>query len=110
MVAASGGNFGLAVAHAAQELGHRAEIFVPSTSPVAKIDRVRASGADVHVVEGYYDEAAAAARARHERTGALAMHPFDQPEVVAGQGTIGIELAEQVPDADTVVVRWAAAA
>jgi threonine dehydratase len=104
VIAASGGNFGLAVAYAAEELGHRAEIFVPTTSPVAKIDRVRAFGAQVHVVDGYFDEAAAAAHARQETTGALAMHPFDQPEVVAGQGTIGMELAAQVPDADTVVV------
>ena len=104
VIAASGGNFGLAVAYAAKELGHRAEIFVPTTSPVAKIDRVRDFGADVHVVDGYFDDAAAAARTRQETTGAFAMHPFDQPEVVAGQGTIGMELSAQVPDADTVVV------
>jgi threonine dehydratase len=104
VVAASGGNFGLAVAYAARRLGHAAEIFVPSTSPVAKIDRVRAEGATVNVVQGYYDDASAAAKARQAATGALAMHPYDQPEVVAGQGTIGIELAEQAPDADTVLV------
>jgi threonine dehydratase len=104
VVAASGGNFGLAVAYACRHLGHAAEIFVPSTSPAAKIERVRAEGATVQVVEGYYDDASAAARARQSETGALAMHPFDQPEVVAGQGTIGIELADQAPDADTVLV------
>jgi threonine dehydratase len=104
VVAASGGNFGLAVAYAARELGHHAEIFVPSTSPETKIDRVRRQGADVHVIEGYYDDAAAAARERAAETGALAMHPFDQPEVVAGQGTIGIEVGDQVPGADTVLV------
>ena len=104
VVAASGGNFGLAVAYACRHLGHRAEIYVPSTSPASKIDRVRAEGAEVRVIKGYYDDAAAAARARHAETGALAMHPFDQLEVVAGQGTIGIELGAQVPDADTVVV------
>lgn len=104
VIAASGGNFGLAVAYAARELGHHAEIFVPSTSPASKIDRVRQHGADVHVIEGYYDDAAAAARTRADETGALPMHPFDQPEVVAGQGTIGIELQDQVPDADTVLV------
>ncbi len=64
MIAASGGNFGLAVAYAARSLGHRAEIFVPDTSPATKIDRVREQGADVHVVPGYYSEASEAA---HER-------------------------------------------
>jgi threonine dehydratase len=104
VVAASGGNFGLAVGHAARELGHRAEIFVPATSPAAKIDRVRATGAEVTLVDGLYDDAAAVARERHRETGGIWMHPYDQLEVVAGQGTIGLELSTQVPDADTVVV------
>ncbi len=104
VIAASGGNFGLAVAYAAAALGHRAEIFVPSTSPEAKIARVREQGADVRVIEGYYDDASSAAHERAAETGACWMHPFDQPEVVAGQGTIGIELAEQAPHADTVLV------
>jgi threonine dehydratase len=104
VVAASGGNFGLAVAYAAGSLGHRAEIFVPDTSPATKIDRIREMGADVRVIPGYYHEASVAALARQAETGALAMHPFDQPEVVAGGGTIGLELSEQVPDADTVLV------
>jgi threonine dehydratase len=104
VVAASGGNFGLAVAHAARSLGHRAEIFVPDTSPAAKIDRIGETGADVRVVPGYYHEASLAAHARQAETGALAMHPFDQPEVVAGGGTIGLEISEQVPDADTIIV------
>jgi threonine dehydratase len=104
VIAASGGNFGLAVAYAARQTGVPAEIFVPSTSPEAKVAKVRAQGATVHVVEGYYAEAQAALGARHEETGALLMHPFDQPEVIAGQGTIGIELDEQIPDMDTVLV------
>jgi threonine dehydratase len=104
VVAASGGNFGLAVAYAARSLGHRAEIFVPDTSPAAKIDRIREMGAEVRVIPGYYHEASVAALARQAETGALAMHPFDQPEVVAGGGTIGLELSEQVPDVDTVLV------
>ena len=104
VVAASGGNFGLAVGHAAREIGHRAEIFVPRTSPAAKIERVRATGADVRVVDGYYDDASAAAAARRDETGAVWMHPYDQLEVVAGQGTIGLELGEQVPDAGSVLV------
>ncbi len=104
VVAASGGNFGLAVGYAAAALGHRAEIFVPSTSPESKIARVRATGAEVRVVDGYYDDASAAAAAQRDQTGAVWMHPFDQPAVVAGQGTVGAELSDQVPDADTVLV------
>ncbi|HEY6567215.1 MAG TPA: serine/threonine dehydratase, partial [Actinomycetota bacterium] len=104
VVAASGGNFGLAVGHAARTLGHHAEIFVPATSPIAKIERVRASGADVTVVDGVYDDASTAAAARRSETGAVWMHPYDQPEVVAGQGTIGLELSQQVPGVETVVV------
>jgi threonine dehydratase len=104
VIAASGGNFGLAVAYAARETGVPAEIFVPSTSPEAKVAKVRAQGATVHVVEGYYAEAQAALGTRQAESGALLMHPFDQPEVIAGQGTIGIELDEQIPDLDTVLV------
>jgi threonine dehydratase len=104
VIAASGGNFGLGVAYAARELGHRAEIFVPSTSPAVKAERIRGMGADVTVVDGYYDDAQTASATRAAETGALAMHPFDQPEVVAGQGTVAVELTEQVRDADTVLV------
>jgi threonine dehydratase len=104
VIAASGGNFGLAVAFAARELGHRAEVFVPESSPPIKARRIRDQGADVRVVPGYYDEALAVSRERAAETGALELHAFDQAEVVAGQGTIGAELSEQVPDADTVLV------
>ncbi len=104
VIAASGGNFGLAVAYAARTLGHRAEIFVPSTSPASKIDRVREQGAEVRVIEGFYHEASLAAHDRAAESGACWMHPFDQPEVVAGGGTVGLEISTQVPDADTVLV------
>jgi threonine dehydratase len=104
VIAASGGNFGSAVAFAAREVGVRAEIFIPSTSPEAKVARVRGYGAAVRIIDGYYAEAQAALAERKVETGALMMHPFDQPEVIAGQGTIGIELDEQVPDLDTVLV------
>ncbi|HEY7401274.1 MAG TPA: threonine/serine dehydratase [Actinomycetota bacterium] len=104
VLAASGGNFGLAVAFAAHQLGHRAEIFVPDTSPAVKIARIREYGADVHVVPGYYADAAAACEERAMEIGALFMHPYDQPEVVAGQGTIGLELSEQTQAIDTVLV------
>jgi threonine dehydratase len=104
VIAASGGNFGSAVAYAARETGVPAEIFIPATSPEAKVARVRGYGAKVRIVDGYYAEAQAALAERQVETGALMMHPFDQPEVIAGQGTIGIELDEQVPDLDTVLV------
>jgi threonine dehydratase len=104
VIAASGGNFGLAVAYAARELGHKAEVFVPETSPPVKAQRIEEQGAEVRLVPGYYDDALEASRTRAEQTGALVMHAFDQPEVVAGQGTIAAELSEDVPDADTVLV------
>jgi threonine dehydratase len=104
VIAASGGNFGLAVGYAARQAGVPAEIFIPSTSPEEKVARVRGQGAVVTVVDGYYAEAQAALGTRQEETGALLMHPFDQPEVIAGQGTIGLELDEQTPNVDTVLV------
>ncbi|MGH8968604.1 MAG: threonine/serine dehydratase [Actinomycetes bacterium] len=104
VIAASGGNHGLAVAHAAGVLGVRAEVFVPDTSPAVKIDRLRRLGAEVHLVEGWYADALAASRLRQAATGALTVHAYDMPEVVAGQGTVGLEIAEDVPDVDTVVV------
>lgn len=104
VAAASGGNFGLAVAHAAHTLAVPAAIFVPASSPPAKLSRLEAYGADVHVVDGYYAEALEASRAWVERSGALFAHAYDQREVVAGQGTCGRELEGQMPDVDTVVI------
>lgn len=104
VLAASGGNFGLGVAYAARELGHRAEIFVPETSPQVKIDRIRGLGATVNVVPGYYADAYAASEERAFDTGAIFMHPYDQPAVVAGQGTIAPEIAAEVPSVETVLV------
>ena len=91
-------------AHAARVLGHAATIFVPETSPAMKIDRVRATGADVRVIPGFYPEALAASEDEVERTGALFAHAYDQPEIVAGQGTCGRELDMARPDLDTVLV------
>jgi threonine dehydratase len=104
VVAASGGNFAVAVALAAEHLGVPAEIFVPESSAPAKLDRLRAGGAELVVGGDFYDDALAASRRRAEETGALFLHAFDQPEVVAGQGTCGRELAEQAPDLETVIV------
>ena len=104
VIAASGGNFGSAVAYAAREVGAPAEVFIPSTSPETKVARVRAYGAQVTIVEGYWAEAQAEAEERQTETSALLMHPFDQQEVIAGQGTIGLEIDDQVPDVDTVLM------
>jgi threonine dehydratase len=104
VVAASGGNFGLAIAYAAGRLGQRASVFVPDSSPPEKIAPLRRLGAEVHVINGYYADALAAADAHVEATGALRAHAYDQREVVAGQGTAALELTEDVPDLDTIVV------
>jgi threonine dehydratase len=104
VVAASGGNFGLAAAWAARELGHPAHVFVPDSSPAEKIDALARYDADVHVVAGTYQQALDASLAFVAETGGLLAHAYDQPEVVAGQGTCALELSEQAPALDTVVV------
>lgn len=104
VVAASGGNFGLAVAYAARALGHVAHVFVPDTSPAEKIDGLRALGADVRVVAGTYQQALDASERFLAEHGGLRAHAYDQPEIVAGQGTCAVELEEQVPHVDTVLV------
>ena len=104
MIAASGGNFGLAVAYAASRLGHRAEVFVPESTPEVKIDGLRAYGAEVNIHGGFYAEALEAAERRRADSGALWTHAFDQPEMVAGNGTVGLELGEQVRGLDTLLV------
>ncbi len=103
VVAASGGNYGIAIAYAAQRLGHEATVFVPETSPKEKIERISSHGADARIVPGYYDDALAAARAFTEAYGAMEAHAYDQEEVIAGQGTIGRELESQTA-VDAVVV------
>lgn len=104
LVAASGGNHGAAVAFVAAALGLHADVFVPSGSPQMKRDRIASLGANVHVIDGLYDDAQAAATAHQAQTGALAVHPFDHPDVVAGQGTMARELERQLDGFDTVIV------
>jgi len=104
VIAASGGNHGAAVAYAARALGYTAEIFVPEISNPVKIERLRAYGARVHVTGQSYAEALAASEERAAATGALVVHAYDQPEVIAGQGTAGRELERQAPGLDTVLV------
>jgi threonine dehydratase len=104
VVAASAGNHAQAVAWAAREAGVRATIFVPQDAPMAKVEATKSYGAEVEMGGAALEEAVTAALERVAATGATFVHPYEDELVVAGQGTIGLELAEQVADADTVVV------
>lgn len=104
VVAASGGNAGLANAYAAARVGVPATVFVPETAPAVKVARLREYGATVLQVGQEYAEAYLAALDFADGAGALFCHAYDQPEVAAGAGTIGEELLADVPDVDTVVV------
>jgi threonine dehydratase len=104
VLAASGGNHGAAVAYAARALGHRAEIFVPTIASPIKVERLRRYGAHLTLVGRNYGEAYAASQERAAACGALFVHAFDQPDVVAGQGTAARELEAQAPDLTTVLV------
>ncbi|MDY7104356.1 MAG: threonine/serine dehydratase [Actinomycetota bacterium] len=104
IIAASGGNHGQAVAYVARALGHRCEVYVPGVSSPVKRERIASFGADVRVVGEVYDDAQAAANERAAETGALQIHPYEPPEVMAGQGTCARELDEQRPGLDTVLV------
>jgi threonine dehydratase len=104
VVAASGGNFGLAVAWAAQRLGIAAEIYVPATSPADKLAAFDGLGAVLHVIDGFYADALTAADRRVDATGALRAHAYDHPAVVAGQGTAAWELLADTGAIDTLLV------
>ena len=104
LIAASGGNHGAAVAYVAQQLGLVAEIFMPSTSPAIKRERIESFGAHVNVIDGYFDDAQRACVERQAETGALAIHPFEHAAIIAGQGTMSVEIDDQVGDYDTLIV------
>jgi threonine dehydratase len=104
VVAASAGNHGQAVAWAARELGAPARIFMPQDSPMAKVDATRNYGAEVELDGLAFEETLEAAQAYVEESGATFVHPYEDPLVISGQGTIGLELAEQVAELDTVVI------
>ena len=104
VVAASAGNHGQAVAWAAREAGIEATIFMPAETPMAKVDATRNYGARAELTGEAFEEALAAALAYVEETGATFIHPYEDLDVIAGQGTIGLELAAQLPDVETVVV------
>jgi threonine dehydratase len=104
VVAASAGNHGQAVAWAAREVGAAARIFMPQDSPMAKVDATRHYGAEVEFTGPAIEECLEAAQAYVVEHGATFVHPFEDPRVIAGQGTIGLELADQVQHVDTVLV------
>jgi threonine dehydratase len=104
VVAASGGNHGVAVAYAARRRGVPARIFVPAVSAPAKMERIRRLGAELVVTGERYADALAAAQAWTATSGALSVHAFDQRETLLGQGTVALELAGQAAGLDTVLV------
>ena len=104
LIAASVGNHAQAVAVAAAGRGASAEVVMPSTAPLAKVEAVRGYGASVRFVDGGYLEAAVLARQLAERDGRILIEPFVDRAVIAGQGTVGLEIADQAPDVATVVV------
>jgi threonine dehydratase len=104
VVTASAGNHGQAVAYAARARGVRCEVFMPEIAPVAKAEAATALGATIRFGGATLDDSLAAARERAAVGGLMFIHPFDDPEVIAGQGTLGLELLEQVPDIECAVV------
>src|SRR5262245_1004977 len=104
VIAASGGNHGAAVAYAARTLKVPAKIFVPSVASAAKVQRIREYGADLVIEGDRYADALAASEAWAKRSGAMSVHAFDQNETMLGQGTLGMELNQQAPEIDTLLV------
>jgi threonine dehydratase len=104
VAAASAGNHGQAVAWAARQAGIPATVFMPEDAPMAKVEATRGYGAEVKLVGEGFDEAMAACREEVEREGITFVHAFEDPRVIAGQGTIGLELAEQAPGVGTVLI------
>jgi len=104
VVTASAGNHGQALAYAARARGVRCEVFMPQQAPIAKVEAATGLGAEVHLVGSTFEESLAAARGRAERDQLAFVHPFNDHEVIAGQGSIGLELLSQVPDLSNVIV------
>jgi threonine dehydratase len=104
IITASGGNHGLAVAYAGHVAGAPATIFLPTSAPKAKLAKLEAWGAKVVVEGAVWDDANRAALDEAKRRGLTYIHPFADPRVIAGQGTLGLEILEQAPELDTVLV------
>ena len=103
VIACSAGNHAQGVALAAQRMGIKAIIFIPSVAPLSKVEATKRLGADVRLVDGVYDDAYDAALSYQQESGGIFIHPFDDEDVIAGQGTIGLEILEQIPHIDAVV-------
>lgn len=104
VVAASAGNHAQGVALAASLLGVRSTVFMPQGAPLPKVAATRDYGAEVRLHGQVVDETLSAAREYARRTGAVFIHPFDHPDIIAGQGTVGLEILEQCPEVGTIVV------
>lgn len=104
VVAASAGNHAQGVALAAKMLGIKATVFMPDGAPIPKVNATRGYGAEVRFFGEYLTQALVAAQAFSDETGAVFIHPFDHPDIVAGQGTAGLEILQQAPEAATVLV------
>jgi len=104
VVTGSAGNHAQAVAYAARARSVHCEVFMPESAAIAKIEGASALGADVRLLGSTIDESLAAARERADQAGLAFVHPFDDPDVIAGQGGLGLELLEQVPELSTVIV------
>ncbi|EEG29279.1 threonine ammonia-lyase [[Clostridium] methylpentosum DSM 5476] len=104
VIACSAGNHAQGVALAAAKNGIKSVICIPDSAPISKVEATKRYGAEVCLVEGVYDDAHNRAVQLQEETGATFIHPFDDEDVIAGQGTIGLELLNQLPDLDAVIV------
>ncbi len=104
IIACSAGNHAQGVALASTHMGAKSTICMPDGAPISKVEATKSLGADVCLVKGTYDDAYAYACKLRDETGATFIHPFDDPDVIAGQGTIGLEILDQLPDVDAIVV------
>lgn len=104
VIACSAGNHAQGVALAAQKNGIKSVICLPDSAPISKVEATRSYGAEICLVDGVYDDAYAKALQLRDEMGYTFIHPFDDPDVIAGQGTIALELCEQIPDMDAVIV------
>ncbi len=104
VIACSAGNHAQGVALASQKNNIKATIFIPSTAPISKVEATRSYGADIRLIDGVYDDAYRAAVEFQKETGGVFIHPFDDIDVIAGQGTIALEIYEQLKEVDAIVV------
>ena len=104
VIACSAGNHAQGVALASQKNNIKATIFIPATAPISKVEATKKFGAEIKLIDGVYDDAYKAAVEYQKETNGTFVHPFDDVDVIAGQGTIGLEILEQLPDVEAVIV------